>query len=159
MDRTLPLLPTAALVAHPALQELDQVPPELPPELDLTLLPDFDNWDQLNYLADYLVAQRHETLRRAFALLATSPPGYTLTAARIGINAAILGKLLGLSDSLATARWRDIPARLQCSKGYFDHARRAILARIRAIHPRTATAIQRKNTAAKAGGHHPSKHK
>lgn len=134
------LLNHHAATPHPT---LTQEPPQLPPDLDLTLLPPRWTEDQLTYLADFLADFRAQTLSHMFALLLTTPPGYTPTITRYGANVILLSKLLGLNETLRSTPWRELPNILHCSKDYIPDAKRALLATLRRLAPRAATMLDR----------------
>ena len=104
----------------------------LPPGLD----PAIFTPEQLEYLEDLYTETLHHHLRQYYHLLRTMPPGTPINAARIGINAAILCKLLSVTEPAAAAPWHTIARQLNTSNGRIYAHLRAILHRLRLLNPK-----------------------
>lgn len=122
------------IVNHPGNMDLlaAAAPQPEPPELPAGLSPaDFEPhqveiieaWyaDHLLHLADSF-----------YAILRTMPEGVEITTRRIGINAAILAKLLALTPDLEATRWNEMHEILGCRKTDFFAQKTAILAALAA---------------------------
>lgn len=121
---------TADVRIHPAYAEEAPLPPlHLPPGTDEAIF----TREQLEYLEDlYHDTLRHH-LRQFYALLRTVPPGVDITPGRVGLNAAILAKLLGLSEELAQTPWRAYRKMLHYNEREIRMQRLALIERLRTL--------------------------
>lgn len=104
----------------------------LPPGLD----PAIFTPEQLEYLEDLYTETLHHHLRQYYHLLRTMPPGTPINAARIGINAAILCKLLSVTEPAAAQPWHTIARQLNISNGRVYTHLRHILRTLRLLNPK-----------------------
>lgn len=116
---------------HPTLQDPATQPPQLPlpPGIDETLF----TLDQLEYLSDLYTTTIVHHLRKFYRLLRAMPEGQHITCERVGINAAILCKLLGITDCSPIATWHDAAAALRVRGSKLTEQRRAVLAALRTL--------------------------
>lgn len=99
----------------------------LPPGLDADLFTP----EQLEYLSDLYNDTLHHHLRLFYRLLRATPAGVDPTPRRVGINAAILCKLLGLTDAIRATTWRSLKASLGCRSYIYNEQRTALLDAVR----------------------------
>ena len=120
----------AATTTHAYYEPEPPLPPlHLPPGTDESLF----TREQLEYLEDlYHDTLRHH-LRQFYALLRTTPPGVDVTPGRVGLNAAILAKLLGISEELVQIPWREYRKMLHYNEREIRMQRHALLAMLRTL--------------------------
>ena len=103
----------------------------LPPSID----PAIFTADQLDYLSDLYTATMVHHLRQFYALLRAMPPYQRPTCERVGINAAILCKILRLTDAIAGTPWRNMARILGVNGSKFAEQRRALFAALKNFQP------------------------
>lgn len=135
----IPLATPTGIEAEIAAQASAASPTWLPPGLDAEI---FDA-EQLEYLADYITDLRSTWLCQFFELLRTTEPGAQLSCSIVGINAAILAKLLRLTDELDGVSWNEIPTHLHTRRVPFWQQFRLIKEKLRAASPRAANLLER----------------
>lgn len=139
MNNKIPLETATGIEAEIAAQETAPgAEPWLPPGIDAEI---FDP-EQLEYLADYFQDLRQTWLAQFYALLRLTPPGGTLRSSLVGINAAILAKLLRLTDELDSITWREMPENLHTRPALFWQQFNLIKDRLRELHPRSANLLE-----------------
>ena len=102
-----------------------------PPQLPSGLSPaDFDP-RQNTIIADWYADHLRHLADGFYAILRAMPPGMEPTPRRIGINAAILAKLLALTEDIEATTWHEMPEILQCRRADFCAQKNAVLAALR----------------------------
>ncbi len=124
------LTDSTATCTHPAAGGAE--PPaaparHLPPGTDESIFTE----DQLDYLEDLYANTLRHHLRQFYRLLRAMPPCTPISTTRVGINAAIIAKLIALTEPLAATTWREFRGTLGVSTRTIDAHKRAILAALR----------------------------
>lgn len=115
---------------HPKLQDpATPSSPPLPPGIDETLF----TAEQLDYLSDLYTTTIVHHLRKFYTLLRAMPAGQRITCERVGINAAILCKLLGITECSGINTWHDAAAVLHVHGRKLTEQRHAVLATLRTL--------------------------
>lgn len=124
------------------------------PELERTTLPLLEELnaeifteEQLEYLQDVLSDVLRQTLQRFVPIVLASPPGRTCTMADVGTNVITAIRLLGLDvpedPRWALCPWKDLAKVLVTDRKRINRQKKAVLAAIGQLHPRTAQALRR----------------
>lgn len=120
------------VVNHPVNMDLLAEPQPEPPELPAGLSPaDFEP-HQVEILEAWYADLLINLADSFYAILRTMPEGVEITPRLIGINAAILAKLLAITPDLEATRWTEMPEILGCRKTDFYAQKTAILAALAA---------------------------
>ena len=104
----------------------------LPPGIDTAIF----TAEQLDYLSDLYTATMVHHLRQFYALLRAMPPYQSPTCERVGINAALLCKILRLTEGSAAAGWKNMHRRLGVNGSKFSEQRRALFAALKNLQPK-----------------------
>lgn len=129
--------------AHAASPELERTSLPLLEELNAEIF----TAEQLEYLQDVLSDVLRQTLTRFVPIVLAAPPGRTATMADVGANVITAIRLLGLDvpedPRWASCAWKDLAAVLGTDSKRVYRQKKAVLAAIEHLHPRTAEALRR----------------
>lgn len=83
---------------------------------------------QVQILADWYADHLHHLADGFYAILRAMPPGVEPSTRLIGVNAAIIAKLLNLTPDLEDTRWHDMPEILGVRRADFCAQKNAVIA-------------------------------
>lgn len=109
-----------------------------PVQLPAGLSPADFSPEQVAIIADWYSTHLRELAEAFFSALRAMPAGVELTPRLVGINAAIIAKLIALTPELVATPWREMAETVHCKNTALTAQKRAVIAALLARDTRLA---------------------